>query len=80
MKNVLPVIVALSLGCGVLGRHNITILYSDPSIVYAGSWVPASDLANSIACGGAHTFSNDSSATATCQFTGQLKTWALYNY
>ena len=67
------VLVALLLGCGVLGRHNVTTFYSDPSIVYSGIWTPGSDLANSIACGGAHTDSNDSSATATWEFTGQSK-------
>jgi len=68
--NALLVLVALLLGCGVLGRQNITTFYSDPSIVYSGSWTPASELANSIACGGSHCYSNDSSATATWQFTG----------
>ena len=71
--NALLVLIALLLGCGVLGRHNITTFYSDPSIVYSGSWTPASELTNSIACGGAHRYSNDSSATATWQFTGQSK-------
>ena len=71
--NALLFLVALLLGCGVLGRHNITTLYSDPSIVYSGIWTPASDLTNSLACGGAHSFSNDSSATATWEFAGQSK-------
>lgn len=71
--NALLVLVALLLGCGVLGRHNVTTLYSDPSIVYSGIWTPASELTNGIACGGAHRYSNDSSATATWQFAGQSK-------
>ena len=69
----LLVFVALLLGCGVLATHNVTIDDTDPSIVYSGAWVPDSELTNTLACGGSHRFSNDSSATATWQFTGQSK-------
>lgn len=69
--NALLVLVALLLGYGVLAIRNVTIDDKDPSIVYSGNWVPDSELTNGLACGGSHRYSNDSSATATWQFTGQ---------
>ena len=69
----LPVLVALLLGRGVLGRHNLMTYYNDTSIVYSGNWAPASELTNNLACGGSHRYSNDSGATATWQFNGQSK-------
>lgn len=71
INNGMLVLVALLLGHSVLAAHNITIDDTDPSIVYSGAWVPDSELTNTLAYGGSHRYSNDSSATATWEFTGQ---------
>jgi hypothetical protein len=74
------VLVALLLGHGVLATHNITIDDTDPSIVYSGAWVPDSELTNTLAYGGSHRYSNDSSATAKWQFTGPSKSRAPHTH
>ena len=68
----LLVLIALLFGpkLGVLGIYNITIAYTDPSIVYNGTWynsIDTSGITDSFAYDGSFAFSTNS---AQWQFTG----------
>ncbi|KAJ7042250.1 hypothetical protein C8F04DRAFT_97215 [Mycena alexandri] len=54
-------------------QTNITLDDVSPMIKYSGKWEPSSSHMSGLDFGGSHTFSSDSSASATFTFTGALR-------
>ncbi|KAJ7779609.1 hypothetical protein B0H16DRAFT_1299840 [Mycena metata] len=64
----LPLPVLLQVVAAV--QSNITLDDVSPMIKYSGKWEPSSSHMSGLDFGGSHTFSSDSSASATFTFTG----------